>query len=778
MACPSACRILQPRMARSRLRRLISAICIILCLPGVTLAQRPAQPGLQRGLTLYEAGEYAAAVPVFHELLRDDPSLDEARYRLGMSYYHLDKIGEAKRCFLHLTGPGSQSARAFKGLGLVHLKESYRAFEALAAFRKATELNPDDADGYYWMGRAYLAMMGRGPLAEHPYIEKVKAVFEKALALDPAHPDAGHQLGKVYEGAAFGNVYNPNMTDSFYEMGVPYGGDAVDMMSAIAAYKNQIKGTPDHQDARRALATVHSRLGNHTSAIPAFRLLAKEMPEDTDIQLDMALAYWRAKDWPNAQATFERAIDILPEKEQALYREFSLFTGPEEAKAYEKSDEAEQAKHWRDFFEMRDPIPLTPENERLIEHYARVTYARRAFGRGTFPWDRRGEIVIRFGLPDYVHQDRRLISFGGSQVRMKGMRPNWNEGWLYLHLQDPDDGDPMFLTFANIMSSRRYDYPPIFAGSYNWHPKGGTRATHPLYVSSRVIEKTPEQHVPREMGLPFDFAYDPVAFRDEDGGTRLEIAYGLPEEYRVTDDTGMIDQALDTGIVLYGDDWRRERVDSSWSPLFRPSADDLPGLAVAVQEVEAPPGDYLMAVQAHDRINRWYGVRRDSITIPDFTGPGLHMSGIRLAERIPPEVEDPDMEMRIGVRMAPNPARQYARGAPVYFYLEMYNLALDESGQSRYQIDIAVSNVEPSMEGRRLIWRLLSGVERVLGDPADQQTVTMVFEQSGQEAEAAWSSAISTDQLGAGLYRLRVTVTDLISHDTVTQTQVFEMVRG
>ena len=81
------------------------------------------------------------------------------------------------------------------------------------------------------------------------------------------------------------------------------------------------------------------------------------------------------------------------------------------------------------------------------------------------------------------------------------------------------------------------------------------------------------------------------------------------------------------------------------------------------------------------------------------------------------------------------------------------------------------------MKGRRLIWRLLSEVERILGDPADQQSVTMVFEQSGQVPDAAWFSAISTDQLKAGIYKLSVAVTDLIRQETAMQTQVFEMVR-
>ena len=53
-----------------------------------------------------------------------------------------------------------------------------------------------------------------------------------------------------------------------------------------------------------------------------------------------------------------------------------------------------------------DPTPTTGVNERRVEHYRRVHYARLNFAEGISQWDgrgwdRRGDVYIRFGHPDH-----------------------------------------------------------------------------------------------------------------------------------------------------------------------------------------------------------------------------------------------------------------------------------------------------------------------------------------------------------------------------------------
>jgi GWxTD domain-containing protein len=58
---------------------------------------------------------------------------------------------------------------------------------------------------------------------------------------------------------------------------------------------------------------------------------------------------------------------------------------------------------WIDFYwKALDPTPTTPKNEMKIEHYVRVRLAMEFFSTKAWPgWDKRGEIFIRYGAPNY-----------------------------------------------------------------------------------------------------------------------------------------------------------------------------------------------------------------------------------------------------------------------------------------------------------------------------------------------------------------------------------------
>jgi len=54
------------------------------------------------------------------------------------------------------------------------------------------------------------------------------------------------------------------------------------------------------------------------------------------------------------------------------------------------------------FWAKNDPTPATPKNEMKTEHYLRADIAQSEFQIAEFPgWDKRGEVLIRYGFPDY-----------------------------------------------------------------------------------------------------------------------------------------------------------------------------------------------------------------------------------------------------------------------------------------------------------------------------------------------------------------------------------------
>lgn len=67
----------------------------------------------------------------------------------------------------------------------------------------------------------------------------------------------------------------------------------------------------------------------------------------------------------------------------------------------------------KQFWEERDPAPSTPTNERLLEHWQRIAYARRHFRRNrrtVYGTDDRGLIYVRFGKPDRSGRGRLGIN--------------------------------------------------------------------------------------------------------------------------------------------------------------------------------------------------------------------------------------------------------------------------------------------------------------------------------------------------------------------------------
>lgn len=68
------------------------------------------------------------------------------------------------------------------------------------------------------------------------------------------------------------------------------------------------------------------------------------------------------------------------------------------------------------FWKERDPLNLTPYNERLLEHYTRIAYSNLRFGipkLNITGWKTdRGTVVIRYGVPPFVTRIRPTVVAG------------------------------------------------------------------------------------------------------------------------------------------------------------------------------------------------------------------------------------------------------------------------------------------------------------------------------------------------------------------------------
>jgi GWxTD domain-containing protein len=110
----------------------------------------------------------------------------------------------------------------------------------------------------------------------------------------------------------------------------------------------------------------------------------------------------------------------------------------EEKAAFERLKTDEERQHFvEQFWERRDPTPVTAENEFKEEHYRRIAYANKhwAAGKPGRQTDR-GRIYIKFGPPDEIDSHpnggtyERPASEGGGRVSTYPF-----EDWRYSHFE-------------------------------------------------------------------------------------------------------------------------------------------------------------------------------------------------------------------------------------------------------------------------------------------------------------------------------------------------------
>ncbi len=131
------------------------------------------------------------------------------------------------------------------------------------------------------------------------------------------------------------------------------------------------------------------------------------------------------------------------------------------------------------FWIERDPDPSTPVNERLIEHWERVQYARDQFTRGRRPpygTDDRGAIYVRYGPP----QEKWSGSLGASEAELR------------MWINHPVDRDRI-RQFDTNPSYELWVYDKLSSQDFTYFLFGNRDGTGPFELVDGVEDLIPRQ---------------------------------------------------------------------------------------------------------------------------------------------------------------------------------------------------------------------------------------------------------------------------------------------
>lgn len=173
---------------------------------------------LNLGLARFSEGNFAEAKPAFEAAVKMDPSIAPAWLMLGLAER---KLGQPARAAAALEK--AVAAQPANTLARLELADSYLALErhrdAVAQFRKLTELSPNDATGWYGLGASAEAAAKDG-MAEldrtapaSPFRDALYArlradafqyrsayhAYRKALAAKPDFPGLHLAISRIYE---------------------------------------------------------------------------------------------------------------------------------------------------------------------------------------------------------------------------------------------------------------------------------------------------------------------------------------------------------------------------------------------------------------------------------------------------------------------------------------------------------------------------------------------------------------------------------------------------
>lgn len=341
---------------------------LLICLlspPRVSAEEDRAAALYRLGSARLEMGDAAHAIEPLREAVALSPRDAQARVRLGYACLKAGWRDDAERAFQEAVSLDAGLAEAHVGLGLAALRRREERGRAAAHFEEALRLDPRNLEARYHLERGR-RMQGGGD---------AEGAAQAALRRDSTDAVAHRMLGEVYERA-----------------GAP-GRAAVHYAQYLALW-------PGDAEVRRRLGMLCLDLGDARGAQGIVGAGPDSVPQAHDLPI-LASARLADSDGAGALALFEAYLAALPDEERRLYQDISLVASPEEAAEYQKVADAEREAFLRRFWLKRDPALVSEGAGRRAEHLRRVWYARTHFSRKAYPWDRRGEVYIRYGAPDY-----------------------------------------------------------------------------------------------------------------------------------------------------------------------------------------------------------------------------------------------------------------------------------------------------------------------------------------------------------------------------------------
>lgn len=706
---------------------------------------------------------------------------------LGSLYLEQGLLETAEEAFLKAEAYPDAQALAFQGLGKVYARRPGQRQTAITYFQQAVQIDSVSAEPYFLMAQSYVEME----------IGLAVDMAEKALERDPNY-SAAYLL--IADWFARGDWYATRDEDEV----------------AANHYRHYLRLVPNDLEAAQRFGRVLLRQKNYAD-IERYILPLLNNPDNVTALLPIA-AQWATsvKEYDRANVYWADFLSRVHKNEVVHYNLLTPILPKEAVNLYLGLGDDDRVVFEDDFWQRRDPDPTTAVNERLLEHYGRVFIARQSFAEVSYPWDRRGEVFIRYGRPDYRSRSNRVPSlvplrveqikeriyseiysapptselvgtvfpvrssrammaderFGVTMdnantfVQGDGFMPvtgaidhslvPW-ESWVYTEI-----GGGIEITFTDEMGAGRFDFAPIPAQETpGIRSVNSVMANAPEVVFERAAQERPDFYNLWANVNPVEFYYDLATFKHNVDASLFNVFFGVPldkENRNVLTQRDTMELAI---AMVDSASLRVYRTQTKYDKKELASLSVDGNMFIDLLGVDVVPGRYRLTTKVAQEKANAMGVFLQTVDVVDYAAKQLKISDFILASQME-EAERPGRFTKHNINVLPRPSRMFVEGQQMGVYFEAYNLERNEFGQTSYEVTIQILS-----EKER------GGVSQFFRGRGEKAEVALTFSQTGNDNMAPIHLFVDLKNIATGKNLLHIMLRDRVSGEEVYKEGVF-----
>ncbi len=470
--------------------------------------------------------------------------------------------------------------------------------------------------------------------------------------------------------------------------------------------------------------------------------------------LDASIAFYNGLknlgNHPYTDTLFQMVQDIMSEKELNNYKSTQ-----------------DKSMFFFKFWQKQDATPATLENERLVEHWQRYDYVKRWYRsfdiRG---YDDRGEIYLRYGKPDDiadVPSSSYLYPNEGWFYHINGRSvifDFYERNSIYQLVSDPREMIRQYFSstqgvrtaqIAELQSSR--SFLPINQDVYDVLENiddYSMKVLDQINISHLIVTDLEMPKANLQCGLAQARFY-------LNNKTRLEIYYGIPSDQLELKQISSKDQKTEL-IISYT---IRDSISNVITPkiikkTLEFSSNELMTDKIYLDQINEylQPGDYQISLEIKEIKTQRTFAKSFRINIPEIRQNNFMLSDIELASNVQLKTDNknyPALFVKENLVVTPFPSSSFTREQPVLLYFEVYNLSLDRSGLSSFEVEYKISSK------KRSFWQKIN--------PFTGKGVTLssVHNLQGNNKTEQQYLSLDISKIKPGDYQLSVLVKDKIA---------------